>query len=173
MRSDSDIRQKFAALRTTFLRNCKTVRESCKSGAGTEQIYVPSFNHYQKLMFLKETTEVDLSTSFTDIEEDRYTSFFDAGKENSMKTPVVPSPRNPQAKKRKLQLEDNQNLTNDALNAVITTLNSIQSQPTISMDECDAQGVVYAAKLRSLVGQDRWDLIDEVNACFSKHRSQS
>lgn len=160
-------------MKNTFIRNFKSVKESSKSGAGTEQIFVPSFIHYEKLMFLKETYEVDISTSFTDIEQNRYLDFFETdGKENvTPKTPLVPSPRNPPAKKKKLLLEDTQNLTKDALNAVISTLNSVKSQPTVSMDECDAQGVVYAAKLRSLVGQDRWDLIDEVNACFSKHRS--
>lgn len=163
-------------MKNTFSRNSKAIKESSKSGAGTDQIFVPTFIHFERLMFLKETSEVDMSTSFTDIEENRYHEFFENGKENATpnttpKIPVVPSPRNPPAKKKKLELENNQNLTKDALNAVISTLNSVQSKPAVLMDECDAQGVVYAAKLRSLVGSERWKLIDDVNCCFSKYRS--
>lgn len=146
----------------------KFVQQSSKSGAGTGEIFVPSFIHFERLMFLKETNEVDLSVSFTHIQENTYDSFFTTESEKSKQQLIVPSPKNPQTKKRKVPLEDTANLQNETLNAAIATLNEIKSK---KFDECDAHGIVYASKLKSLSGQDRWDLIDEVNACIAKRRS--
>ncbi|KYN19319.1 hypothetical protein ALC57_08346 [Trachymyrmex cornetzi] len=49
------VSQRFKNIKDTFSRNLKTMKESKRSGTGTDNIYKPKWHMFERLMFLKKT----------------------------------------------------------------------------------------------------------------------
>jgi hypothetical protein len=61
----SDIKKKWHNLRTTFSRNYKCLQEG-KSGDSGELFFEPKWQHFKRMLFLKDTMNRDVSTSSID-----------------------------------------------------------------------------------------------------------
>ncbi|PIO09487.1 hypothetical protein AB205_0157770 [Aquarana catesbeiana] len=57
------LKNKIGGLRSTYLRECKKVTDSQRSGAAADDIYVPRLWYYERLRFLSDQTEVRESLS--------------------------------------------------------------------------------------------------------------
>ncbi|KAK4882524.1 hypothetical protein RN001_005843 [Aquatica leii] len=56
--SQTDMKTKFANLKTTFMQEFRKYKESFKSGAGTEDIYTPTLWYFQQMMYVAEHNEI-------------------------------------------------------------------------------------------------------------------
>lgn len=68
---------KFKELKNKFYSEFKKVELSTRSGAGSDETYVPEFVHYEKLYFLKKTYETDEVISFGNLHDHTFNQFFD------------------------------------------------------------------------------------------------
>lgn len=66
------VTKKIANLRTVFKKELNKIRASQKSGAGTDEVYVPRLWYYESLMFLKE--EIDARASISTLQSTSATS---------------------------------------------------------------------------------------------------
>lgn len=68
---------KFKDLKNKFHKEYKQVELSTRSGASSDETYVPTFSHYEILTFLKKTFEVDAVVSFGNLQDNSYDAFFE------------------------------------------------------------------------------------------------
>jgi len=57
------VSNRFKNIKDTFARNLRAMKESKRSGAGTDYIYKPKWHMFDKLMFLKKTCVQENSES--------------------------------------------------------------------------------------------------------------
>lgn len=81
-------------MRTNFNENLKKVKASKRSGSGTEDVYVPTYEHYDELLFTmgdddprKGISSVDLNKTIVDFEKSKKSTNSSAKKGKSDTTP--------------------------------------------------------------------------------------
>lgn len=174
--------EKFSSFKLRFQRNLKKVQDSSKSGAGTIEIYEPTWIHYERLNFLKESNATDKSVSFLDIQKDAYLDFF--GKENEEacspeNSPLVPTLKQA-TKKRKLKEDESEDnsLSNNVMTAALALIKQKTSQAQApakpkELDEHEAFCVVVHQKLRKLDASDSEMLMNDIWMSMLKYKPKT
>lgn len=172
---------KFQCFKLRFLRNLKKVQQSSKSGAGTSEIYEPTWTHYERLQFLKEANQTDPATSFMDVQDDVYMQFFERKEpESPLNSPLVPAPKQ-SAKKRKLEEERIQeqelSLSKDVMTAALSFIQAKSTQPQAHApapasqpDEYEAFSVIVLQKLRKISASDADLLMNDIWMDMMKYK---
>lgn len=168
---------KFASFKLRFQRNFKKIEQSSKSGAGTSEIYEPTWIHFQRLLFLKEANQTDKSISFIDIENGGYMEFFDNNEpESSHNSPLVPPPKQSSAKRRKLEEDKSQELSNEVMTAALSLIKTKTSQPPKpkeAMGEHEAFCVIVLQKLKKLSDSDGELLMNDIWCDMLKYKANA
>lgn len=136
----------FTRLNGSFNENLRRMKASKKSGAGTNQVYVPTFRHFDEMNFLLTTAQprkgvssVTMSSSGLDLDLDSDEENYDFN--------------NPSYKKRKMSASANKN-TNSAvdnfMNKAMATLSALDKDSSTLNDAITGVSIMVDAELRKL-----------------------
>lgn len=147
---------------------------STRSGAGSDETYIPSFVHYEKLYYLKKTFETDEVVSFGNLQDGTFDQFFDSDSEsqnplkrkrnsdtpNSNYTPnYTPhyTPRPPRSRDKK----NKENRSDELLNDAFKTLKQVQERQTMNakpqqeIDPSDACASLVKYTIQNKIPEER------------------
>ncbi|KAF5302425.1 hypothetical protein FQR65_LT08514 [Abscondita terminalis] len=200
------VQQKLQNLRTAFRKELKKVEDSKRSGAGTDDIYVPRLWYFDLLLFTKndelprqsiDSREKNFPTNTTnmDLESDRkecnknedqdseeekqetQTTIYSEGQSlteiprSNMKPVSKSSPTTTQTaseKRKMIRRKDDQFLKccSQAIKKLSSGSNGTSTKPVV--DEFDALGISWAAKLRKLDDVQKVLAEDLINQTLKK-----
>lgn len=80
---DQEITAKFTSLKRSFFANYKKVESTSASGAGTNSVFVPTWPHFDRMFFVRDSSIPNPTLSTLDIEHGIF--------EPTLKTPMTPN----------------------------------------------------------------------------------
>lgn len=171
----AEIHSRFSAMRTTYRQNVNRIKSST-SGSATDDVYVPTWPHFESLKFLDAseptratetsyTVQQDENAMFTDFEyldEDISTSSQNASKSiNSSKSKSQP----PKSKKAREE---------EVMDECLTVLKTVardkaNSENIVPIDRCQHFGNFVASSLREMTPWYRSCAMTEVSKILFKY----
>lgn len=122
------MKKKFKNLRTVFTREHGIVTDSSRSGAGTAEVYVPKWKHFQSLMFLRDTCTPDESLDNMDkLESDQSSPASSQTPDNA--APLSPQPQLETQRKKKTDKQTKENKAVEALDFALDVLKRKTTSP--------------------------------------------
>ncbi|XP_064464982.1 uncharacterized protein LOC135376404 [Ornithodoros turicata] len=170
-RSVTAVKTKWGNLRSAFSREQRKVKESCRSGAGADDVYRPKWIHYKNLLFLtsackerQSESNLILTPEVEDAQSSQSTITFpeDEGEGTSICETSEDGPAQqeesvstggavdgPGSSRKKQRTVDNcQAAKLELLKAAVSSMSSVAASH--AADECDAFGVMMANCVRAV-----------------------
>lgn len=143
---DQQITSKFYSLRKTFFVNYKKVESTSASGAGSDNVYEPTWPHFDRMFFVRDSSIPNSTLSFLDVEQGIF--------EPTIKAPITP----------------NNNTENFGRSTVTTPLSSI-SQAQTSIE--GSRSNITPSTSNGFKRIDEYDVLPSSTSYISKRKKAS
>lgn len=136
----------FKRLNDSFNENLRRMKASKKSGAGANEVYVPTFRHFDEMNFLLTTAQPRKGVSSVTMSSSGFDLDLDSDEENY-------DFNNPSYKKRKMSASANKNnmsAVGDFMNKAIATLTALDKDSSTMNDAITGISIMVDSELRKL-----------------------
>lgn len=150
----------FTRMSASFNENLRKVKASKRSGAGTSEVYVPGFRHFNEMKFLITTNQPRKGVSSTSISSAQLNrSSSTAEFESDQEKFDFANPSFEKRKKTKTTATNKTNSHSDFFEKASATIEALDRSSNMMSDEITGVCTIIEAELRKLNEKDRKEKI--------------